>query len=301
MAEQAEGKSAKKPNRSRRSPPGIQPGELTFVSVARPGERTPSELLSQITAHAMRKSHEQRRMQNGTKVKPKQPRKSKKTVESKDDTKTSKSSKAKRSTNARSSAQSEQPPTQQGSPAPMQTAEPEKARTHSNSSQAPSQPPATQGTTFAAFGNACTCALDEPCICEESQASGQALTALNQPGASTDVISGGYRVDPFLTYPIKFQDYFPQAVDYSKSVITPYPAFFEMMMTHDVLFESVLAFVLCTYLARTPELEKALLSHWRNAMRKVYQGVMSSGSTRTAVKSAISNLAGICVSCILLI
>src|ERR1700744_2215276 len=41
---------------------GIQlPMELSFITVDKPGQRIPYSQISQITAHAMRKSHERRR------------------------------------------------------------------------------------------------------------------------------------------------------------------------------------------------------------------------------------------------
>jgi hypothetical protein len=133
----------------------------------------------------------------------------------------------------------------------------------------------------------------QPCDCMYCQ-----IRAVIRPMASAgpDMVFGGYRTDPFLRYPIPFQDYFPAVVDHCKEVIAPDPAFLELVMTHDVLFEAITSWVLCTTLAQTPELRKAMLSHYGSTLSKVRKRLLSRGTTRRAVMAAMSNLAGVCVS-----
>jgi hypothetical protein len=55
---------------------------------------------------------------------------------------------------------------------------------------------------------------------------------------------GGLRTDPFDTYPIKTQTYFPPVVDFYLNIISTKSEFW-MIMQNDLLFESVITMTLC--------------------------------------------------------
>lgn len=115
--------------------------------------------------------------------------------------------------------------------------------------------------------------------------------------ASRDRVSGGLRIDPFQTYPIKWREYFPAVVDFCKEVVAPRPGYFRFLMGHDVLFEAIVTYILCVMPNKTSQTKLAMMYHYGCTLSKVGK-LLSSETERAsdAVILAIANLAVICVS-----
>ena len=284
-----EGSDESRNQTSRRTQGAQLPMELSFITVDKPGQRVPYWQLSQITAHAMRKSHERRRGQESKTARSQKPQPVKVTRSYQDHLGEDSSAQPSLSNNKHEKSPKEGPMKQKLAVPPSTDNLPTHvvARTH------PPPPSLTPTSEVRALSEDIMshATSKEPCDCDDCQ-----IPALAQPAPSNDMIFGGLRTDPFQRYPISSEDYFPAAVDYIREVIVPGPEFFELLMTHDVSFEAVLTFALFTYLARTPELKKAALFHYGGTLSKVREHLLSPGSTRRAVMTAISNLAGICVS-----
>ena len=267
---------------------GVQlPMEISFITVKNPGQRIPYSQLSQITAHAMRKSHERRRGLESKTTRIRQPQQVARSGSynhelqvqgprdpSHDNIKHPKSrkeifSKQQCAATVVPSNTDERPGTLEDRPHSELQTPPRDIISHVT----PNHP-----------------ASAKLCDCTHCRAQ-----ALLRDSLHPDMIFGGYRSDPFLRYPIPFQSYFPAAVDHCKEVVSPDQAFFKLVITHDVLFEAIISWVLYTTLAHTPELRKAALFHYGATLSKVREGLLTRGSTRRAVMAAISNLGGICV------
>ncbi|KIW24772.1 uncharacterized protein PV07_10465 [Cladophialophora immunda] len=267
---------------------GQLPMDVHFINVNRPG-RIPNWQLSQITAHAMRRNHERRR---GLEVQSTRAQPLPASVD--------------RSRGARS--QRTDQGSEQSRPISSNDLEPrpQLLLKHAITANARTKATPTPGDERAHPSLLCSApqrlskhgsspeklsgdAPADPCGCPECRAEALALAA-----CSTDSVFGGLRTDPFLRYPIESQDYFPAVIDHCREIIAPSPAFFELFMTHDVLFEAIITWVLCTYLLHTPELKKAMLYHYGGSLSKIRERLLFPGSTRKAVMAAISNLAGVC-------
>ncbi|OAP58256.1 hypothetical protein AYL99_07346 [Fonsecaea erecta] len=265
---------------------GQLPMDVHFINVDRPG-RVPNWQLSQITAHAMRRNHERRRglevltarVQPIPRVDrslgdrnhlPEQPNVPNEALDVRSQWPLLKHATA-------ANANTKVPPTRT----------PGDQRAHSSSLSSPSVCLSTHGSSPEMFS---VDAHADPCRCPECRA--ESLIAL--AAFSTDNVFGGLRTDPFLRYPIAFQDYFPAVIDHCREIIAPSPAYFELFMTHDVLFEALITWILCTYLLHTPELKKAMLYHYGGSLSKIRELLLFPGSTRKAVMAAIANLAGVC-------
>ncbi|KIW13193.1 hypothetical protein PV08_08380 [Exophiala spinifera] len=111
----------------------------------------------------------------------------------------------------------------------------------------------------------------------------------------SDMTFGGFRVDPFRSYPIKWREYFPAVTDFCRIVVAPRPNYFQFVMENDVLFEAIVTYCLCVMPATTPQTQMALMYHYGGTMSKVSR-FLSSGSKEAsdAVILAICNLAVIC-------
>ncbi|KAJ9607070.1 hypothetical protein H2200_008142 [Cladophialophora chaetospira] len=238
-------------------PGGIQlPMEVSFIAVNKPGERIPYSQLSQITAHAMRKSHERRRDRETTTRQGRQPQQAAWSTNKNDQ------SQAHGSWNHLSHGNSKHQQSQMGvfskQELPGDSILEGKDGTHSEV-QTPSED-----------SSSCVILplrpLTKRCDCFHCR-----IRALSRPSATSDMVFGGSRSDPFLQYPIRFRPYFPAVVDHCKEVIAPDAAFFQLVMTQDVLFEAILSWVLYTTLAHTPELEEAALLHYGATLAKLYQ------------------------------
>ncbi|KIW73838.1 hypothetical protein, variant [Phialophora macrospora] len=278
--------------RTKGRPGGVQlPMELSFINVDKPGQRIPYLQLSQITAHAMRRSHERRRGLDSSLTQSQQPQgQSNGSGSYKDHAKVHGAGYFSLPHNQQKNSQKERLSRQQIVSSTAPTSATLVDRTHHPGSQCRDSsleqvPP--EKITAGIIADPCA----HPGDCMHCR-----VQAVIRPMASAepDMVFGGYRIDPFLRYPIPFQDYFPAVVDHCKEVIAPDPAFLELVMTHDVLFEALTSWVLCTTLSQTPELRKAMLSHYGSTLSKVRKRLLSRGMTRRAVMAAMSNLAGVC-------
>ncbi|KIW96203.1 uncharacterized protein Z519_03271 [Cladophialophora bantiana CBS 173.52] len=264
------------------------PMDVHFINVDRPG-RVPNWQLSQITAHAMRRNHERRRciefettrvqplpkvnqIRGGKNHVPEQQRSGKSRPTSNKDLNSRSQTLLKHSTAANASANAPPAGGDKGARPILLSSPSPCSNKHGSSPE-----------TLSADAPA------DPCDCPKCQAESLVLAA-----CSTDTVFGGLRTDPFLRYPIGSQDYFPAVIDHCREIIAPSPAFFELFMTHDVLFEAIITWVLCTYLLHTPELKKAMLYHYGGSLSKIRERLLLPGSTRRAVMAGISNLAAVC-------
>lgn len=135
----------------------------------------------------------------------------------------------------------------------------------------------------------------------------QNQTTLYQPGNDSsqptppripfsDMVFGGLRVDPFETYPIQTQSYFPAVVDFCKEVVSLGPGYFQFVFTNDVLFEAVVTYILCVMPQQSREIKLAMMHHYGSTLSKISQSLSSSHArSRDDVILAICNLAVICV------
>lgn len=281
--------------------------ELSFITVEKPGQRIPYWQLSQITAHAMRKSHERRRGIEGNapqldQLPPQQAPQVKRTKKSAKDTPrdstTTTTTKAKPapSSTKRYKSQKEEFLAQQSAfqTHPLSTSAAAK-RSHLKPAFRTQTPPTERKALDSDGVLSAVLSHDGQCDCSQCH-----LWVLSRSSANafSDKVFGGLRTDPFVQYPIPFQNYFPAAVDHCRQVVVPDPAFFRLIVTHDVLFEAVLTWVLCTTLSHDPEIRKAMFKHYGNTLSKIRARLLSRGSMRRAVMASISNLAGVCVSTI---
>lgn len=112
----------------------------------------------------------------------------------------------------------------------------------------------------------------------------------------SDMIFGGLRVDPFETYPIQAQSYFPAVVDFCKEVVSLGPGYFQFVFSNDVLFEAVVTYILCVMPHQSRETKLAMMHHYGSTLSKIGQSLSSNqASSRDDVILAICNLAVISV------
>ncbi|KIW78819.1 hypothetical protein Z517_08658 [Fonsecaea pedrosoi CBS 271.37] len=262
--------------------------DVHFISVDRPG-RVPSWQLSQITAHAMRRNHERRRglevYSAGVQTPPGVDRvRGHKNHLLEQGSRNSRPI-AKTHLNSQSQLHLEQAVTADAS---TKTPPPQRDKGAHPGMLPPGSPCLNEhGSSPETISSGD--AQADPCGCRECRAESLALAA-----CPADSVFGGLRTDPFLRYPIESQEYFPAVIDHCREIVAPGQVFFELFMTHDVLFEAVITWVLCTYLSHTPELKKAMLYHYGGSLSKIRERLLVPGSTRKAVMAAISNLAGVC-------
>jgi hypothetical protein len=260
---------------------GVQlPMELVFITVDHPGRPAPHSQLSQITAHAMRRNHERRRVLGAAATRGQTLTQQSNAPKREDDRAllqdAAKGGQSKREghTSLQEDGDMQQPTKQDD---PRQQPRPcRKTRL--------AQPtPRRKGR-----GN--------PRLNERPHSQPQVVTASPNPVPIADMIFGGTRTDPFLRYPIPERVYFPQVLDVCRTVVAPAPAFLELVMSHDVLFEALVCWVLCT---RFSSQWRAIEVHHNNTLSKVRQLLEKGprGLARRALMAAISNLAGVCVSC----
>lgn len=115
--------------------------------------------------------------------------------------------------------------------------------------------------------------------------------------AFNDMVFGGLRVDPFANYPIPPQSYFPYIVDFCKEVVALGPIYLQFILSHDILFEAIVTYVLCVHPQQTPETNIAMMHHYGSTLSKVRLSLsMPNRRTRDDVILAVANLAVICVS-----
>ncbi|KAJ9639256.1 hypothetical protein H2204_003867 [Knufia peltigerae] len=124
----------------------------------------------------------------------------------------------------------------------------------------------------------------------------QSITHKLRAISRSDMTFGGFRVDPFRSYPIKWREYFPAVTDFCRVVVAPRPNYFQFVLNNDVLFEALVAYGLCVMPTTTPQTQMAMMYHYGSTMSRVSH-VLSSSSERAAsdaVILAICNLAVIC-------
>jgi len=113
----------------------------------------------------------------------------------------------------------------------------------------------------------------------------------------SDMVFGGLRVDPFETYPIQTQSYFPAVVDFCKEVVSLGPGYFQFVFSNDILFEAVVTYILCVMPQQSREIKLAMMHHYGSTLSKISRSLSSSQArSRDDVILAICNLAVICVS-----
>lgn len=112
----------------------------------------------------------------------------------------------------------------------------------------------------------------------------------------SDMVFGGLRSDPFANYPISPQNYFPFIVDFCKEVVALGPIYFQFILSHEVLFEAIVTYVLCVQPRQTPETKVAMMHHYGSTLKNIRLSI-SDPSRRVGddVILAIANLAVICV------
>lgn len=135
---------------------------------------------------------------------------------------------------------------------------------------------------------------------DHDQSVAQTITHNLRAISRSDMTFGGFRVDPFRSYPIKWREYFPAVTDFCRVVVAPRPNYFQFVMNNGVLFEALVAYGLCVMPTTTPQTQMAMMYHYGSTMSRV-SNLLSSGSERAsdAVILAICNLAVICVSIVL--
>ena len=111
-----------------------------------------------------------------------------------------------------------------------------------------------------------------------------------------DMLFGGMRADPFANYPISPQTYFPFIVDFCREVVALGPIYFQFILSHEVLFEAIVTYVLCVQPRQTPETKVAMMHHYGSTLKNIRLSI-SDPSRRIGddIILAIANLAVICV------
>ena len=110
-----------------------------------------------------------------------------------------------------------------------------------------------------------------------------------------DMMFGGLKADPFLSYPIQAQEYFPSVITFCKEVVSLGPSYFQFVMQHDVLFEAIITYVLCVMQNQSSQIKMAMMYHYGGTLSKIGQQLSAQGLQGDAVIIAIANLAVICV------
>ncbi len=270
-------------------PGGIQlPMEISFITVNQPGQRIPYSQLSQITAHAMRKSHERRRGKVSNTTQSKQRQRAARSESYIHEFQVHGSSNPGCANVKQPKPRTDISSKQQGASTVVPGNTDKGPGTLEDGIHPELQTPPEDNLSHVIADHQTP---DKLCDCTRCK-----FQALLHPSAHPDMVFGGHQSDPFLRYPIPFQRYFPAAVNHCREVISPDPAFFKLMITHDVLFEAIISWVLYTALAHTLELREAAMRHYGATLAKVREGLLTRGTTRRAVMAAISNLGGICVS-----
>ncbi|RVX74619.1 hypothetical protein B0A52_01745 [Exophiala mesophila] len=113
-----------------------------------------------------------------------------------------------------------------------------------------------------------------------------------------DMLFGGMRADPFANYPISPQTYFPFIVDFCREVVALGPIYFQFILSHEVLFEAIVTYVLCVQPRQTPETKVAMMHHYGSTLKNIRLSI-SDPSRRIGddIILAIANLAVICAYC----
>ena len=114
-----------------------------------------------------------------------------------------------------------------------------------------------------------------------------------------DMCFGGCKTDPFWSYPIKAQEYFPQCVEFCIETVSPTHSYFQYLMQHDVLFEAIITYSLCVMppSRQSSTMRMALMQHYGSTLAKINERLSDPlRCSDDSVILAIANLIVICVS-----